>query len=128
VKATAGSIVHVEFSFFYFFVSLCERTLNVRGFPVREEGQVKLLGHTPNGLDATAEFQLRPKVSRTEFPAILCRGRDARRQCRSCARWNPLLRPSRNSNPLAEIVSDDFPILHAVLPGISICLLGSGSV
>jgi hypothetical protein len=35
-------MLHVEFSYFYLFVLLCERTLNVRGFPVREEGQVEL--------------------------------------------------------------------------------------
>jgi hypothetical protein len=36
---------------------LCERTLNVRGFPVREEGQVELFAETPNGLDADASVQ-----------------------------------------------------------------------
>ena len=38
---------------FLFFVSLCERTLNVRGFPVREEGQVAWL-ESPNGLGASS--------------------------------------------------------------------------
>ena len=39
---------------------------------LREEGEVALL-ESPNGLGATAEFQLRGEVSRTKFPAMLCR-------------------------------------------------------
>jgi hypothetical protein len=35
-----------------FLVWLCERTLNVRGFPVREEGKVELQWETPNELSA----------------------------------------------------------------------------
>jgi hypothetical protein len=33
-----------SFHIFIFSFWLCERTLNVRGFPVREEGQVELSG------------------------------------------------------------------------------------
>jgi len=43
------------------YLKLCERTLNVRGFPVREEGQVELLGETPNGLSASASV---PKIAK----------------------------------------------------------------
>jgi hypothetical protein len=63
----------VEFSYFYFFLSLCERTLNVRGFPVREEGQVAWL-QSPNGLSAAAilrtadrqfqDYSLRDRIRR----------------------------------------------------------------
>jgi len=50
---------------------LCERAFRSR-LSLREEGEVALL-ESPNGLGATAEFQLRGEVSRTKFPAILCR-------------------------------------------------------
>jgi len=50
---------------------LCERTLSF-AVSLREEGEVAWL-ESPNGLGATAEFQLRGEVSRTKFPAILCR-------------------------------------------------------
>jgi hypothetical protein len=46
---------------------LCERAFRSR-LTLREEGQVALL-ESPNELGATAEFQLRGEVSRTEFPA-----------------------------------------------------------
>jgi hypothetical protein len=36
---------------------LCERTLNVRGFPLREEGQVAWL-ESPNGLGASSSASL----------------------------------------------------------------------
>src|SRR5437667_12191447 len=39
---------------------------------LRKQGAVAWL-ESPNGLGATAEFQLRGEVSRTKFPAILCR-------------------------------------------------------
>jgi hypothetical protein len=40
------------------------------------------------------------------------RHRGAHQQSRSFARWNQSLRRSPNSNRFAQIVSDDFPILH----------------
>src|SRR5438876_6720308 len=54
------------------YLKVVRATPVVRCFPVREEGQVAWL-ESPNGLGATAEFQLRGEVSRTKFPAILCR-------------------------------------------------------
>jgi len=52
-------------------LKLCERALSF-AVSLRKEGEVALL-ESPNGLGATAEFQLRGEVSRTKFPAILCR-------------------------------------------------------
>src|SRR5205823_9665486 len=45
---------------------------DVSRISLRKEGEVAWL-ESPNGLGATAEFQLRGEVSRTKFPAILCR-------------------------------------------------------
>ena len=52
---------------------------------MREEGQVAWL-ESPNGLDATAGFQLGGEVSRTKFPAILCRL--ALRSIAKSGRWS----------------------------------------
>jgi hypothetical protein len=49
-----------------FLVWLCERTLNVRGFPLREEGQVAWL-ESPNGLSTIRRVSIRGKMSSPKF-------------------------------------------------------------
>jgi hypothetical protein len=49
-----------------------------------------------------------PNAQRNAF-----RRRDVRQQSRSFARWDQWLRPSPNSNRLAEMIGDDFPVFHA---------------
>src|SRR5437773_6147104 len=52
-------------------LKLCERTLSF-AFSRAGRGQVAWL-ESPNGLGATAEFQLPGDASRIKFPAIFCR-------------------------------------------------------